>query len=166
MLLLLSQMKKIRLTQGKQAIVDDSDFEWLNQWKWHYSNGGYAERNLRLGVNKRKTLQLHRLLLERQEGFNIDHINRNKLDNRRDNLRVVTPSQNSANSSIKRSSKIGCKGVSYHVWGRSKKNWVARIHVDGKRKWLGRFKTKEEAARNYNQASIKYHKEFSYLNAM
>jgi len=71
-------MKRIKLTQEKVALVDDADFEFLNQWKWFYHQTGYAKSCHRY---------MHRLINKTPKGFHTDHINRNKLDNRKSNLR-------------------------------------------------------------------------------
>jgi len=98
-------MRTIKLTQGKFAIVDDCDFEWLNQWKWHYSAGYVVSK---MGG---KNIYLHRFILQTPPKMDTDHINHNKLDNRRKNLRVATRSQNKQNTLISRANKSGFKGV-------------------------------------------------------
>jgi hypothetical protein len=75
-------MKKIPLTQGKFAIVDDEDFEYLNRWKWYFAPVGYATRGDGHGRGNRTVVYMHRVVNKTTGGLVTDHINRNKLDNR------------------------------------------------------------------------------------
>lgn len=124
-------MKKIKLTQGKFAIVDKKDFEFLNQWKWSYDSNGYARRN-----DNGKKIYLHKLINNTPDGFLTDHINRNKLDNRRINLRNVNKSENSFNSKMFSHNKSGYRGVS---WSKSAEKWLSRIQFNKKVIHLGLF---------------------------
>jgi len=160
-------MKKIPLTQGKFALVDDEDFEWLNQWKWYYSKvgkdgiGGYAMRKFRVN-GKQKTIRMHRLINNTPDGMDTDHDNGNKLDNRRKNLRDATTSQNQINRKKGRgnySSRF--KGV---FWHKVTKKWHAQITLNGKRIHLGLFVSELAAAAAYDEAAIKFHGEFASLN--
>ncbi len=109
-------MKTIPLTQGKIAIVDDSDYEYLSQWKWHY-NSGYAERG--------KHIHMHRVVLGTSQ--TVDHINGETLDNRRSNLRPINHSTNAMNMrKHKGASKY--KGVSF-----SNGYWRVQIWKDNKK---------------------------------
>ncbi len=141
-------MKKIALTQGKFALVDDKDFEWLNQWKWCY-DGGYAKRGI-WDKDKRRVRQqfMARLVMGNPDGF-VDHVSGNTLDNTRINLRVVSPIENAINRKTRVDNKSGQKGVHYR-WQYGL--WQARISRGGIRVSLGHFKTKEEAIRAYLQA--------------
>ena len=149
-------MKKIPLTHGKFALVDDEDFDFLNQWKWHLSDGGYAQRNnlTRIGVGKYKNrmLKMHRVVNETPDKLFTDHINRNKLDNRKCNLRNATKSLNGINRGKPSNNVSGFKGV--HVDGMS---WRAEIAINGKRIKLGRFKKLEDAVSARLKAEKKYH---------
>ncbi len=148
---------KIPLTQGKYAIVDGCDYTYLNQFKWHY-NEGYAKRNIGKRPNRRR-LPMHRVILERmgyKDFIQPDHINGNGLDNRRCNLRPATASQNRCNRGKQSNNTSGYKGV---CWDRKK--WRAYIGVNGKRIHLGLFDNIKDAARAYNEAALKYHKEFA-----
>ena len=129
-------MKKIKLTQNKYVLVDDEDYEWLNQWKWCF-NSHYAARNVYHG-KKVSSILMHRLINNTPEGKQTDHINRNKLDNRRKNLRSVTRSQNMRNK--------GKKGYSWH---KRTKKWYAKITLNGKRVSLGYFTKESDARRAY-----------------
>ncbi len=160
-------MKKIPLTQGKFALVDDEDYEWLMQWKWCYRPNKkrkqvYAYR--RETVNgKRIVFLMHREILKPRRGLVIDHINNNGLDNRRKNIRICSYAQNSRNSEARKTKKYSkFKGVSRkrnHLGERV--YWYARIHFGDTRLYLGSFKTEKEAHEAYKQAAMKYHGEFA-----
>lgn len=152
--------KEIPLTQGKTAVVDDEDYEWLSQWKWSYHTAyGYAMRSVTKneGRNIRVTT-MHREVLGCPPCV-VDHRNRNKLDNRKENLRLATPNGNQWNRGIDRSNKTGFKGVRRHRNG-----WQASIGFRGERKHLGTFSNKYDAARAYNAAAQELHGEFACLN--
>lgn len=134
-------MAKIKLTQDKYAIVDDADFEWLNQWKWKLNWNGYACRNARADGRYVKTY-MHRLINATPTGQDTDHINRNKLDNRRSNLRDATRSQNNFNMLPSVANTSGTKGVS---WSKQRNSWRAYIKIAGRQVYLGRFKDKQDA---------------------
>src|SRR3990167_1658988 len=109
-------MKIIKLNKGKFAFVDDENLEWLNQWKWFYSKNGYAVRNVYVKGSGRKnqktaTILMHRVINNTPDGFITDHINRNRLDNRRENLRTVNESFNVINSPVRSDNSSGTKGV-------------------------------------------------------
>jgi len=148
-------MKEIVLSQGKVAVVDDADFEWLNQWKWYFC-GQYARRSI--GKNKPRIF-MHRVILNTPDGLETDHINNNKLDNRRDNLRICTHYENVRNSPVRCSNTSGYKGVS-----KSGNKWMATIEVFGKPLYLGTFNTAEEAARAYDDGAKKHFGEFANTN--
>jgi hypothetical protein len=158
-------MKRIKLTQGKYALVDDEDFEWLNQWKWHAfkrPHTFYASRNICSSDGKRGLLLMHRLLTEAPKGREVDHKDGNGLNNQRVNLRVCTDQENRQNRCKPSHNKSGYKGVSWHK--RSKK-WHAQIGANGiKMKSLGYFTNKIEAAKAYDSAARKYHGEYARLN--
>ena len=105
-------MKKIKLTQGKVALVDDGDFEWLSQWKWTYKNGGYAYRS----IGSKGHIFLHRAIMKSPKNLEIDHINGNGLDNRRSNLRFATHKQNIRNQQKQKNRTSKYKGVSRPVF--------------------------------------------------
>lgn len=154
--------KEIPLTKGYVTIVDDDMFEYLNQWKWHY-NQGYAVRTIRIGINKRKAIRMHRLVLPPPDGYIVDHVNCNGIDNRRENLRVCLQSENVRNRPTNPNRKISrFKGVHYCE---SKSNpFMALIRINKRSVYLGAFPTPEAAALAYNEAAIKYFGEFAKLN--
>lgn len=142
-------MKIIKLTKGYKTIVDDEDFEFLNQWKWHISARGYAVRK-----PNNKNIFMHRLLNKTPLNMQTDHINNNKLDNRKCNLRTVTNQQNHFNMLAQKNSKSGIRGVS---WSEERKKWVAQIIINNKAIGLGRFTDKNEAIKVRNLAEKKYY---------
>jgi hypothetical protein len=141
-------MKKIELTKGKFAIVDDEDFEWLNQWKWQYDSHGYATRKLWIigGKGKTEKIYLHRLIMDNPTNKEVDHINRNKLDCRKSNLRLVTHSQNLLNRPANSNNTSGYKGV---FFDKSRNKWKAMIKINYRSIFLGRFNTAKEASNAY-----------------
>lgn len=86
----------IPLTQGKFALVDEADYEWLNQWNWQLSNG-YAVRSRRIPKGKRQAIYMHRVVCNAPIGTEVDHLDSDGLNNRRSNLRIATTSQNQRN---------------------------------------------------------------------
>lgn len=161
-------MKKLPLNKrnfkGQYALVDDSDFEWLSRWNWTLVGSGYPFRKGRKceGYFYRKTIYLHRQVLNiRESSLVCDHINHDKLDSRRSNLRICTHTQNQYNRNLNRSSLSGYKGVS---WKKEIRRWRAVISVNNKSIHIGYFKTKEHAALAYNDAAKKYGGEFVLLN--
>ena len=154
-------MKKIKLDKGQFTLVDDEDFEKLNKYKWHVMSVGYAGRTIGSEKRKnRKMVLMHRVIMETPKGFVTDHINRNKLDNRKKNLRTVSHAQNLWNMGLTKQNKLGCKGVRLFVNGK----YVVSISIKNKQKHLGYFFTIEEAKKAYNDAVLKYRDEFSYMN--
>ena len=157
-------MARISLTQGKYALVDAADIEFLSQWKWYVSNEGYAKRTSYvrgLGKKVQKVVLMHRALMNPPSDQEVDHINGNPLDNRRSNIRFCTCSENLRNRGIQKNNKSGLKGVS---WDKRRENWRAYISVNKKYISLGCFKDKVKAALAYNEAAVKYHGAFARLN--
>ena len=155
-------MKKIPLTQGKFALVDDEDFDHLNQWKWyvHFSRGlFYAQRSAKRENGKQKTIHMHRLVNKTPEGFHTDHINGDSLDNRSANLRTATCSENSKNRGRNNNCSTTNKGVS---WSDKKGKFYAQAMINLKKYHLGYFSSEKEAATAYEVFSSKNHGEFYY----
>lgn len=162
--LILTEYKEIPLTQGKVALVDAEDYDWLNQWKWYASkqkNGSfYAMRRIKEN-GKRFPVLMHRIIIKTPKNMETDHINRNGLDNRKYNLRICTNSQNQMNRGKPKNNKSGYKGV---YWNKKDKRWRAEIMVNQHLNFLGNFSMKEDAALAYNKAAIKHYGEFAYQN--
>ncbi len=154
--------KSIPLTQGKIALVDDEDFEWLMQWKWFYHDG-YAATNSGKWPN-RKGAKMHRLIMNTPSGMETDHINCDKLDNRRSNLRICDGTQNQANTNLRNLNTSGYKGVSRHNNRGKPGKWRAQIAIRGKKIHIGLFENLEDAARAYDETAIKYYGEFAKTN--
>lgn len=150
---------EIKLTQNKISIIDAEDLDKVMQIKWHYHNRGYAANK-----NKDKVLLLHRYILNiADKALIVDHINGDKLDNRKENLRVCNKAQNSRNQKRHKDSTNKYKGVWFH---KINKKWCARICVNYKELYLGSFITENEAATAYNDAALRYHGEFALLNIL
>lgn len=152
-------LKEIKLTQGQVAIIDDEDYELISQYKWYAHRCGhtfYARTN----KTKKEKLSMHSLILAAQKGQEIDHINHNGLDNRRENLRFCTKQHNNANQ-IKTRGTSRFKGV---YWNKTKKKWQAGIEFNSKGFYLGRFCSEEEAARAYDKKALELYGEFACLN--
>lgn len=153
-------MKEIPLTRGMAALVDDDDFERLSKFNWHYTTKGYAVRKSSV-VGDLSQVFMHREILNCPKGKFVDHVNRNKLDNRKENLRIADAKQNGANRDLLSNNSSGYIGVSYN---KKMKKWSASTRVNCKQKHLGFYETKEEAAKAYNVAVIAVHGEFASIN--
>ena len=154
-------MKEIQLTQGRVALVYDEDFEYLSQWKWYF-NSGYAVRSTWHIGGKRGQVKMHRLINKTILGLDTDHINSKGLDNRKINLRSVSHMQNCHNTGDRKNSSSKHKGVYFN--NHRGRPWKAQIRINGKRICLGTFDTETDAAKAFNNASIKFHKEYGRLN--
>lgn len=156
--------RRIPLTRGEYAIVDQADFEKLKQHKWHLTIdrwNKYAKRSARKG-NKRCRCAMHRVVTNAPDGLFVDHINHNGLDNRKANLRIVTSQQNSWNKRQgKRRKSSKYKGLS---WRKNSQKWGVSICIDYKSKHLGYFEDEKEAAAAYDRAAKKYQGEYAFLN--
>ena len=154
--------RTIDLTNGHVAVVDRDDHEWLAQWKWYaweHRHTFYARRNGRAGESP--IVAMHVAILAPGDGFQVDHINGNGLDNRRVNLREATHSQNQWNRGPSCRNTSGFKGVGWH---KARREWRARIKVEGRDIHLGWFGSALDAARAYDEAAATYHGEFAWRN--
>lgn len=157
-------MKEIGLTRGYVALVDDDDFGRLSSHKWCATPtkaGFYAVRSVRREDGKSRLQGMHRVILDAKKGELVDHVNGNTLDNRKENLRICTYSQNNINRRKERMSTSRFKGVS---WDARTKTWKASVTINRKTKWLGRFQTEVEAALAYDAAAKQIHGEFAKVN--
>ena len=156
-------MKEIPLTRGYVAIVDDSDYADLTQWKWyahHRKSGAFYAARRRVN-GKQGVVKMHRQILGALPGEDVHHANHKTLDNRRSNITRCTRSQHHAS----RRKRAGCssqfKGVH---WRRDVGCWRAEIQHNGKKHHLGLHDDEREAARAYNVAALDHFGEFALLN--
>ena len=155
-------MKKINISTKKHTnmfvMVDDEDFEYFNQWKWHLSDSGYAKRSqhtkLKFKKYKNKIIWMHRLINNTPRGFLTDHENRNKLDNRRSNLRTADKSLNGINRGKQNNNASGFKGV---YWHKKANKWMVDITIKGKYIYLGLYCSIEDAINARKKGEEKYH---------
>ncbi len=157
-------MKKINLSKGnrwnkiqsdKFTLIDNNDFDRINKSRWHIANG-YAEA----WINGQK-IYLHRFLTTCPKEKEVDHINGNKLDNRRENLRICTHSENMHNNFKLITNKSGFKGVS---WNKKYNKWESRIFFKNKQLFIGFFKNKLHATMAYDLWAKELYKDFAQLN--
>lgn len=157
------EVKVYSKKSGKSYLtqIDAINVDKIIGKSWWLTKKGY----LRTWDSKtQRNVLLHRFLFgDPKTGFMYDHINRNKLDNRKQNLRFCNASQNKCNTDNRSDNSSGYKGVNKKK-GHKTNPWVARVQINGKRLHLGYFSTKEKAALAYNKAAIKYHGEFARLN--
>lgn len=146
---------EVPLTRGYVALIDEPDTERVLQFPWHAmvnKNTAYARRTLNWVNGRRPAMLLHRFILGVEDpDVHVDHIDGNGLNNRRENLRECTRTQNLGNSRLAAHSRTGLKGVTYH---RRHRRYYARICVDGERRYLGNFGTAEDAHQAYREAAI------------
>src|SRR5258708_31028872 len=121
--------KIIQLTQNQTSIIDDEDFEKINQFNWYYGKNSYATRDIKIN-KKRKSILLHREIINCLDNQMVDHINGNTLDNRKENLRICTKSQNGMNRGKQKNNTSGYKGVHFY---KANKKWQAYISYNSKR---------------------------------
>ena len=160
-------MKQIKLSQGKVAFVDDEDYEYLNQFRWyackaHLRDAYYVSRSERI-EGKRKTIKMHREIMNAPKGMDVDHKDGDGLNNQRSNLRVCTRSQNIINSKKVIGTTSKYIGVS---WSVSHNRWRVYLRVNNKQKFLGQFKTELEAGIIYNIVARRYYGEFVRPNKL
>jgi hypothetical protein len=142
-------MNTIQLTQGQVTLIDDDDLERVGQYKWYacfQRDGWQALTMIRIDIDNKRSLSMHRFIMGEPVGLQIDHINLIKLDNRKCNLRIVTGSQNQWNRRKDSTNTSGFKGV---IFRKENKRYTAGIG----RKYLGCFKTAIEAANAYDEAA-------------
>jgi len=146
----------VRLASGETALFSPEDMGVVSEHLWCLMGNGYASFT-QYGDGGKRTVKMHYLIV----GKNADHKNGNRLDNRRENLRLASTSQNSANRRAKAGASSEYKGV---CWDKSRGKWMAAIQVSGKTKTLGRFDDEAAAARAYDAAAAACFGEFAKLN--
>lgn len=156
-------MREIKLTQGKEVKVSKSDFEKVSEYSWAFSaSTGYAVRKGRKNLKEPMTVHMHRFIMNAKPGEQIDHINGDKLDNRKSNLRIANCQKNAFNHKkpdVKSTSQY--KGV---LKRKRSKNWEARIKFNYKIVYLGSYKNEIDGAKAYNEAAKRLFREFAALN--
>jgi hypothetical protein len=133
------------------------------QWKWRVSSEGYAKRDV-VHNGRRYSTYMHRDVVRRTGKSakpQVDHRSQNRLDNRRRNLRPATKQENMANRGPQRNNTSGYKGV---YWDKTRLLWLAAIKVNRRMRFLGRWPTKEAAARAYNKAAKTHFGKYACLN--
>lgn len=154
-------MKTLQLSQGKIAKVDDDDFEWLSRWKWHMHNRGYAVRNALLNESGPKSIRMHRAIMNAPEGVEVDHIDHDKLNNQKNNLRLCTRAENMGNTLIRKDNTSGYKGVDFY---KKYKRWRAKIRKDNQLIHIGFFDDPISAAKAYDEMAKKLFGQFANIN--
>lgn len=149
---------RIPLTQGQFTFLDDDDCAWLSQWRWRLNSKGYAIRSYRVH-GREIVVCMHRLILNAQPGQYVDHIDQNRLNNVRSNLRLCTQSQNLANRGLHRNNSTGFKEVTFQHG-----KWHARIQLDERTYHLGFHDDLKTAALVYDFAARLFFGEFARLN--
>ena len=151
-------MKVIKLTQGYSTIVDDKDFYIVKKYKWHAEN--HLESIRVYGWVDGKSVTLSNLLLNPQKGMEVDHINGNPLDNRRENLRVCTHAENMFNKKIYKNNSSGIKGI---YFDNRKNRWCAQLIKNNKKVFRKTYKSKTEASEGYKNAAHLYFGKYERL---
>jgi hypothetical protein len=154
-------LKRIQLTHGKFAIVDDEWYEYLNQFTWQArydrtTGKYYAARQV-----NRRFIYMHREIVNAPDDLHVDHANGDTLDNRARNLRLATSAQNAWNRDKYKNNTTGYKGVTYD---KERDKFRAQITVHRKPINLGRFNDPREAALAYDWAVRQYHGPFGCTN--
>lgn len=138
-------------------IIDHEDYEKIKNYKWKVANRDNTVKNNKIGILSRFLLNVTEFKIE------VDHKNHNRLDNRKENLRKCNRSQNEINKGINKNNTSGYKGV---YIDKKQKKWISRIFKDNKEYYLGAYSNIKDAAKAYNNAAIKHHGEFAYLNTI
>jgi hypothetical protein len=150
---------QIRLVNGRMALVDADMLEKLGRFRW-YDMGRYAAT---IEYNPRRAINMARFVLDVPSGLESEHKNLNGFDNRRENLRVATRSQNLANRSKTQGCSSRYKGV---TWQANRGKWKAQIRVDKEYIYLGLFTDERKAAEAYNAAAVRRFGEFARVNVL
>jgi len=152
--------KYIQLKHGT-AIIDEQDFNRINQYRWHSVFLGKSRTAYATSSHLGKTVYMHRLVMNAESGQTVDHIDGNGLNNSHNNLRFVTPSQNLLNTSKRSDNTSGHKGIS---WCPDREKYQVYVNIDRKRKSLGRYRTLEEAIYVRDRAVKEHYGEFAREN--
>lgn len=158
-------MKKIPLTKGKFALVDNEDYGALSKHRWSFNACGYAFREIGTRPN-RKVILMHRVILNAPKNRFVDHANQNRIDNRKNNIRLCRPNQNTQNQKLRSDSQSGIKGVRKRNRKGSPVSYQVRIGINSARIHVGEFKCPKLAAAAYDEAAKRIHGKFARTNAM
>lgn len=148
---------------GKVALVSDRDYEWLSKYDWELvtkEDGALYAMHVDWNGGDRIRIYMHRLITNCPDDMEVDHENRDGLDNRRENLRICTGLQNNANKKARSDSDSGYKGIE---WDAVRNRWLSKVKCNGERA-TGRFRTLKEAIDFYNENAAKFFGEFAWLN--
>ena len=167
-------MKQVDVGHGMAALVDDRDYPAVASFRWHaqrtHGTVYAATTGPRPGIRRAdgsyvggRKFYMHRLIMQPSDGYEIDHINGNGLDNRRANLRAVTHAENLQNQAPRKDAEKSSRyrGVSYD---KNRRMWQATIYADGRSRFIGRFLTEQEAAVAWNMAALEKWGEYARLN--
>lgn len=159
-------MKEIKLTQGQVAIINDEDFDLIQNYSWiaqyvKHRNVYYAVTALPVVNGKQPAISMHRLIMGAPKGVLVDHKNRNTLDNRKENLRLCNTFESARNKGVSKRNSTGLKGVSFCP---SRNKYQALIGYNNKLIFLGRFDTAEQASMAYETKAQELHGEFYHKN--
>lgn len=159
-------MKEIKLTKGYSTLVDDEDYELLAASKWFamVTRPGNVYACTANKKEKGKSIRMHRLLMNAKPSEIVDHINGNRLDNRRANLRLCNHSQNMVNRKSRKNTSSKYLGVSLQYKGENHTLWCTIVGKNGRTVYQAYFKSEEEAALAYDREATKAHGEFAKLN--
>lgn len=159
-------MKRIKLAIGNvnrrkiSVLVDNEDFELLSKYSWYSDSHGYAITSKKPN-GKRIRILMHRFIMSPSKGMEVDHKDRNRLNNQKSNLRICTVTQNRRNIGRNKVNKSGYKGVSWHI---NTNMWETRINFNNHKLFIGYFKSKRHAALAYDLWAKELHGEFAGLN--
>lgn len=148
--------------KGEKFLFDLEDYEKIKDYYWMLEKDGYA-RTVVYKDGGKKSILMHRLIMDAKHGEKVDHIKHNNTDNRKSQLRIVNNSQNAMNSNLEIKTASGVRGVSYNT---KKKKWVPTLKLNGKSLYLGVFNEMEDAIKARKEAEEKYFGEYSYENSM
>lgn len=151
---------KVPLTRGKFAVINSDDLELVMGFKWHITNLGYARTDF--WKPQRGYIFMHRLIMPCPQGLQVDHINGDRLDNRRENLRICTQAQNvAARLKTKNQTHSKYKGIK-----RIRTKWSAVLRHRDKDIYLGMYDNELSAAKAYDAKALEIHGEFAKTNKM
>lgn len=152
-------MKTISVSYTEVAIIDDDDYWWACRVKWFLHHGYVLTKRMVRG----SAVYLHREVMHCPAGMVVDHINGDKLDNRKANLRITTKKRNCQNRGMSSKNTSGFKGVTLQ---KPSNKWLAQINIDGRIQHLGSFNNPVSAAARYDEAALKLHGDFAKTNRM